>query len=129
MSAESRHDPRCPLCGSSTSEIPQGKLVCEDLVISGITVSRAGRRIKLSPNEFWLLVYLVHNKNRVVTRRMIEEHSWSLVNRENLTNAVDVYICYLRNKIDKGFENKLIHTVRGFGYLLGNASALDAVGA
>jgi DNA-binding response OmpR family regulator len=76
MTLDSRHDPRCPLCGSSTMEIPQGTLVCEDLVISGITVSRAGRRIKLTSNEFWLLVYLVHNKNRVVTRRMIEEHGY-----------------------------------------------------
>jgi DNA-binding response OmpR family regulator len=109
-------------------EIPQGKLVCEDLVIDGITVSRAGHRIKLSSNEFWLLVYLVHNKNRVVTRRMIEEHSWAHANREKLTNAVDVYICYLRSKIDKGFDKKLLHTVRGFGYLIGNAAALDHVG-
>ncbi len=109
-------------------DIPQGRMAAGDLVIDGISVSRAGKPIHVSPREFWLLVYLVKNQNRVVTRRMIEEHSWG-TSYEGLTNSVDVYINYLRNKIDKPFPAKLMHTVRGFGYMLSTQEVAESVQA
>jgi len=78
-------------------------------------VTRAGRRIDLSSREYMLLTYLMKNAGRVVTRSMIIEHVWSLA-YDTSTNVVDVYINYLRSKIDKGFQHKLIQTIRGVGY-------------
>jgi two-component system copper resistance phosphate regulon response regulator CusR len=78
-------------------------------------VERAGRRIELTSKEFTLLEYLMLNAGRRVTRAMIIEHVWDL-SFDTSTNVVDVYINYLRRKIDDGFEKKLIHTVRGVGY-------------
>jgi len=82
-------------------------------------VSRAGHRIDLTPREFALLEYLMRNAGRSVTRAMIIEHVWNF-SFDTMTNVVDVYINYLRKKVDQGFENKLIHTVRNVGYQLGN---------
>jgi DNA-binding response OmpR family regulator len=81
-------------------------------------VKRAGRRIDLTPREFALLEYLMRNAGRCVTRAMIIEHVWNF-SFDTMTNVVDVYINYLRKKIDQDFESKLIHTVRNVGYELG----------
>ncbi|HYH00139.1 MAG TPA: response regulator transcription factor [Terriglobales bacterium] len=78
-------------------------------------VERAGRRIDLTSKEFALLEYLMRNVGRRITRTMIVEHVWNL-SFDTATNIVDVYINYLRKKIDEGFTPKLIHTVRGVGY-------------
>ncbi len=80
-------------------------------------VIRAGREIELTAKEYTLLEYLVRNPNRVLTRTMIAEHVWDY-NYDSFTNVIDVYINYLRNKVDRGFPTKLIHTVRGVGYVL-----------
>ncbi len=83
-------------------------------------VERGGRRIDLTTREFSLLEYLMRNAGRKVTRSMIVEHVWNLT-FDTTTNVVDVYINYLRRKVDDGFPRKLIHTVRGVGYELGAA--------
>ncbi len=83
------------------------------------TVKRAGRRIELTPKEFALLEYLMRNAGRCVTRAMLIEHVWNFC-FDTMTNVVDVYINYLRKKVDESFETKLIHTVRGVGYQMGD---------
>lgn len=90
-----------------------------DLVldVTSHTVTRAGKDISLSSKEFALLEYLLRNKGRVLTRTMIENNLWNF-DYCGGTNAVDVYIRYLRKKIDDDFDPKLIHTVRGSGYVL-----------
>ena len=80
-------------------------------------VERAGRRIDLTTKEFLLLEYLMRNAGRRVTRSMIIEHVWNLA-FDTTTNVVDVYINYLRRKIDDGHPLKLIQTVRGVGYMV-----------
>lgn len=91
----------------------------DNLVLDTIThiVSRGEREIQLSVKEYALLEYLMRNIGSVVTRTMIAEHVWD-INFDTFTNVIDVYISYLRNKIDRGHETKLIHTVRGRGYVL-----------
>ncbi len=91
----------------------------EDLVLDTLThaVTRAGKEIPLSVKEYALLEYLIRNAGSVVTRTMISEHVWD-INFDTFTNVIDVYISYLRNKIDRDHETKLIHTVRGRGYAL-----------
>jgi heavy metal response regulator len=93
----------------------------DDLMMDTIThtVSRGEREIQLSVKEYALLEYLMRNTGSVVTRTMIAEHVWD-INFDTFTNVIDVYISYLRNKIDRGHETKLIHTVRGRGYVLKN---------
>jgi two-component system copper resistance phosphate regulon response regulator CusR len=86
-------------------------------------VERAGRRIDLTAKEFSLLEYLMRNAGRSVTRSMILEHVWNLT-FDTTTNLVDVYINYVRRKIDDGHATKLIHTVRGVGYELKAAAAV-----
>lgn len=80
-------------------------------------VERSGRRIELTAKEFALLEYLMRNSGRRLTRAMIVEHVWNL-SFDSTTNVVDVYINYLRRKVDDGFYPPLIHTVRGVGYQL-----------
>jgi two-component system, OmpR family, copper resistance phosphate regulon response regulator CusR len=80
-------------------------------------VTRAGKPIKLTQREYGVLEYLMRNAGRTVTRTMIVEHVWNL-GFEGLTNIVDVYINYLRSKIDGGSARPLIHTTRGVGYLM-----------
>ena len=80
-------------------------------------VTRAGKTIDLQPLEFALLEYLARNAGRVVSKTMIMEHVWDY-NFDPQTNVVEARICRLRDKIDRGFDNKLIHTVRGVGYVL-----------
>jgi len=91
----------------------------EDLVLnpSSRTVTRGGKKIYLTPREYDLLYFLMVNQGRVVTRMEIAENVWG-INFDRGTNYVDVYINYLRKKIDHGFNKKLIHTVRGVGYVL-----------
>jgi len=78
-------------------------------------VERSGRQIELTTKEFALLEYLMRNAGRRLTRAMIIEHVWNLT-FDSTTNVVDVYINYLRRKVDDGFSPALIHTVRGVGY-------------
>ena len=90
-----------------------------DLVVdcAGRTVERAGRPVTLSSKEFAVLEYLARNSGVVLSREMISRHIWNY-DYEGGSNVVDVYIRYLRKKLDEGFEPKLIHTVRGAGYVL-----------
>jgi two-component system OmpR family response regulator len=78
---------------------------------------RAGREIELRPREFALLEYLMRNAGRVVSKTMILSHVWDY-SFDPRTNVVDVLVFRLREKIDKGFETKILHTVRGIGYVL-----------
>ncbi|MEJ2068435.1 MAG: response regulator transcription factor [Deltaproteobacteria bacterium] len=95
------------------------KLSIADLVLDPIThkVARDNREISLTAKEYSLLEYLMRNQGRVLTRTMISEHVWD-IKHDTFTNVIDVYVNYLRNKIDKGFSKKLLHTVRGVGYKL-----------
>jgi DNA-binding response OmpR family regulator len=100
------------------SHLPsESVLVVADLKLDRVQriVERAGNRIDLTGKEFSLLEYLMRNAGRDVTRSMIIEHVWNL-SFDTTTNVVDVYINYLRRKIDDGHPVKLIHTVRGVGY-------------
>ncbi|MEM7371620.1 MAG: response regulator transcription factor [Bacteroidota bacterium] len=98
---------------------PINQLAVADLILDLDlkTAIRAGQQIKLTAKEFYLLQYLIQNKNRVVNRMEILENVWN-VHFDLGTNVVDVYMAYLRKKIDKPFGQKLIHTVVGMGYLL-----------
>src|SRR6185312_8831955 len=89
------------------------------------SVRRGGKPIELTPKEFALLEFLMIRQGRRVTRTMIIEHVWN-ASFDSSTNVVDVYIIYLRTKVDGGFETKLIRTVRGVGYQLGVAADGDA---
>ena len=93
--------------------------ILADLVVDfdAKQVKRNGKSIQLTAKEFSLLEYLARNKGRVRSRLEIAEAVWDL-NFETGTNFIDVYINYLRNKIDKNFSPKLIHTITGFGYVL-----------
>ena len=82
------------------------------------TVHRGGRLIDLTPKEFGLLEYFMRNPGQQITRNMIIEHVWKL-SPDTMTNVVDVYVNYLRKKIDEGAPVKLIRTVRGVGYEFG----------
>lgn len=85
--------------------------------ISSRKVARGGKDILLSAKEYELLQYLAVNNGIVLSREKIEDHIWNY-DYEGGTNVVDVYIRYLRKKIDEGYDKKLIHTVRGMGYVL-----------
>lgn len=97
------------------------QLVCDDLTIDihNYLVTRAGKEIKLSRKEFTLLEYLMRNKNQILSKDKIIEHVWNF-DSDVLPNTVEVYIGYLRNKIDKPFKGQvnLLKTIRGFGYKL-----------
>jgi len=79
------------------------------------TVTRAEKNINLTAKEFSLLVLLSRNKGKVISKQEIMEKVWEL-SFDTGTNTIEVYISFLRNKIDKPFESKLIHTKPGFGY-------------
>lgn len=85
--------------------------------ISAKRVTRGNREIRLSSREFALLEYMIKNAGRVLSREQIENNLYNF-DYEGGTNVIDVYIRYLRKKIDEGFDDKLIHTVRGSGYVL-----------
>jgi DNA-binding response OmpR family regulator len=90
-----------------------------DLVLDPVAhrVTRSGRVIELTSREYSLLQYFLQHPNQVLTRTMIVEQVWGY-DFDNFSNVVDVYVNYLRNKVDRGFEPKLIQTIRGVGYLL-----------
>ncbi|MBR5230131.1 MAG: response regulator transcription factor [Firmicutes bacterium] len=102
---------------TAVSNSPVYKLADLVLDTTSHSVSRADVNIKLSAKEFALLEYLLRNKGKVLSRENIENNLWNF-DYEGGTNAVDVYIRYLRKKIDEDFEPKLIHTVRGVGYVI-----------
>jgi two-component system OmpR family response regulator len=95
------------------------RLTMGDLSMSLLTreVTRGGRKIELQPIEFSLLEYLMRSAGRVVSKTMIMEHVWNY-NFDPQTNVVEARICRLRDKIDRDVDKKLIHTVRGVGYVL-----------
>ncbi|MBI5018294.1 MAG: response regulator transcription factor [Deltaproteobacteria bacterium] len=90
-----------------------------DLTLDPATrrVSRGGGPIELTAKEFSLLEYMMRHPGQVLTRTMISEHVWDQ-SFDSYTNVIDVYVNYLRKKVDQGFDLKLIHTVRGVGYVL-----------
>jgi DNA-binding response OmpR family regulator len=81
------------------------------------TVRRAGREIQLTGTEYDLLEYLMMKSNQVVTRTMINEHVWR-DDYDSLSNLINVYVNHLRKKVDTGFSKRLIHSIRGIGYIL-----------
>ncbi|PIU40967.1 MAG: DNA-binding response regulator [Candidatus Omnitrophica bacterium CG07_land_8_20_14_0_80_42_15] len=95
------------------------KFKVADLTLDLLThkVTRADKEIGLTTKEYALLEYLMRNAGTVVTRTKISEHVWD-IDFDTFTNTIDVYINYLRKKIDSGAKKKLIHTVRGRGYIL-----------
>ncbi|OGT97580.1 MAG: DNA-binding response regulator, partial [Geobacteraceae bacterium GWB2_52_12] len=90
-----------------------------DLRLDPVThkVWRGDKEIDLTAKEYGLLEYLVRNPNTVLSRAMIAEHVWDYA-FDSFTNIIDVYVNYLRKKVDKDYSTKLIHTVRGQGYIL-----------
>jgi len=97
-------------------------LQVEDLELDRVThiVHRGGRGIELSPKEFALLEFLMRHAGQPVSRASIVEQVWKL-NFDTLTNVVDVYINYLRRKVDSGYDRALIRTIRGVGYQIGSS--------
>jgi two-component system, OmpR family, copper resistance phosphate regulon response regulator CusR len=105
---------------SNKENIPVGQILhAGDLEMNLDTkeVKRDGRKINLTAKEFQLLEYLMRNKNRMLTRADISVNVWDMDFHSN-TNVIDVYVSYLRNKVDKNFPEKLIHTQVGMGYML-----------
>ena len=100
------------------SEIRVGDLAID---LARHKVTREGRNLALTAKEFALLEYLARHAGEVVTRTMIAEHVWN-IDFDNFSNVIDVYIRYLRRKVDDPFEEKLIQTRRGVGYVLGATS-------
>ncbi len=103
----------------STKVTEPTRLTTGDLSLDFVTreVVRADKKIDLQPREFALLEYLMHHPGRVVSKSMIMEHVWGY-DFDPQTNVVDVLVCRLRNKVDRDFDQKLIHTHRGVGYAL-----------
>lgn len=95
------------------------KLKVADLVLNKkiFEVRRGGKLIQLTPKEFMLMQYLMSNKDRILTREMILNRVW-FYSPDVKTRIVDVHMVYLKKKIDKGFDKKLIHSVRGLGYTI-----------
>ncbi|MGH9575739.1 MAG: winged helix-turn-helix domain-containing protein [Candidatus Acidiferrales bacterium] len=104
---------------------PETVLCVDDLELNRVerTVNRGGRRIELTPKEFGLLEHLMRNAGQRVTRAQIIQQVWNL-SFDTMTNVVDVYINYLRKKVDNGAQVKLIHTIRGVGYKIEAAQAV-----
>lgn len=103
------------------------KLQVGDLSLDCIRrkVIRSNENIELAPKEFSILEYMMRNRGRPLSRTMIVEHVWDM-DYDGLTNIVDVYIRHLRSKIDDKFPAKLIHTVRGIGYMLDSSDTAPA---
>jgi len=116
---------RALLRRNTDNNLPNGNLLCiADLEMNLDTkkVTRSGINISLTATEFRLLEYLLRNRNRVVSRADIGEQVWNIGFDTN-TNTIDVYINYLRKKIDKEFSVKLLHTQVGFGYIMKEIAA------
>ena len=96
-------------------------LTIDDLTLDLIshTVKRNGNEIVLTPKEYSILEYLMHNKNKIISRTKLVEHVYDY-HFDTETNIIDVYINKLRSKIDQGADKQLIHTVRGIGYIIKN---------
>ena len=103
--------------GGNSSEATSYKIADLELFPEEMKVSRAGNPINLTPKEYKLLELLIKSKGRTVSKQTIAEDVWD-INFETGTNTIEVYINFLRNKVDKGFEKKLIHTRPGYGYYL-----------
>jgi heavy metal response regulator len=103
---------------SRSSVVRVGDLELDRL---SLAVKRAGKRIDLTSKEYSLLEYLMSNAGRVLSRTMIIEHVWDQ-SFDGITNIVDVYVRHLRNKVDDPYEHKLIRTVRGVGYTIGDGA-------
>jgi two-component system, OmpR family, copper resistance phosphate regulon response regulator CusR len=103
------------------TELPSESLQVADLELDlkEKVARREGKVVELTAKEFSLLEYLMINKGRVVSKVDIAEKVWD-INFDTGTNFIEVYVNYLRNKVDKGFSNKLIHTIVGMGYMLKN---------
>ena len=97
----------------------QTELKVGDLVLDMVShkVSRNGEEIELTGKEYSLLEYFMRNEGKVLTRTMIAEHVWDY-NFDTFTNVIDVYVNHLRKKIDKKYPDKLLHTLRGVGYVM-----------
>lgn len=100
--------------GEELKELRYADLILDPLKRKAI---RDGREIDLTTREYALLEYMIRNPEKVLTRAMIAEHVWDYT-FDTMSNVIDVYINHLRNKIDKGFSRRLIHTIRGAGYML-----------
>lgn len=100
--------------GGRTNVLTAGDLT---LNMAAQSVSRAGKEIGLTPKEYALLEYMMRNKGIVLSREMIEDNLWNF-DYEGGTNVVDVYVSFLRKKVDTGFDKKLIQTVWGTGWVL-----------
>jgi two-component system, OmpR family, copper resistance phosphate regulon response regulator CusR len=81
------------------------------------TCHRSGKKVELTPKEFALMEYLIRNQGRVISKTEIAEKVWD-INFDTGTNVIEVYVSYLRNKLDRPFDKKLIHTMFGLGYVL-----------
>jgi two-component system OmpR family response regulator len=104
--------------GAADTVLKVGELELDRL---GHTVSRKGKAIPLQPREFRLLEYLMQHAGQVVTRTMLLENVWDY-HFDPQTNVIDVHISRLRAKIDKGFDEPLLHTIRGAGYMIRDAT-------
>ena len=100
-------------------QVPDTRLRVADLEMDTVRrkVSRAGRPVDLKPKEYALLEFLMRHSDRPVTKSLIIEHVWD-IHFDSVSNVVEVHINSLRNKIDRGFDAPLIHTIRGVGYVL-----------
>ncbi len=88
-----------------------------ELNLDAKTCTRSGKKIELTPKEFALTEYLIRNQGRVISKTEIAEKVWD-INFDTGTNVIEVYVSYLRNKLDRPFDKKLIHTMFGLGYVL-----------
>ncbi|MGB3077793.1 MAG: response regulator transcription factor [Saprospiraceae bacterium] len=102
-------------------EVPPPKLILTfadtEMNLTGKEFIRQGKKIELTPKEFALMEYFIRHQGRVISKAEIADKVWD-INFETTSNVVEVYVNYLRNKVDKPFEKKIIHTVFGVGYVL-----------
>jgi len=108
---------RALLRRGSESKAPILKIIDLELDPMSRRVTRGGKPIRLTTKEYALLEYMMRNPDRVLSRTRIGEHVWDM-NFDPESNVIDVYVSHLRNKVDKGFDVSLIHTLRGQGYML-----------
>ncbi len=111
---------RALLKRTMNQQLPTGNILKVgdlELNVDSKEITRNGRHIQLTAKEFQLLEYLMRNRNRVVSRADIAEKVWEL-DFDTKTNVIDVYVNFLRKKVDRGFEGKLIHTQVGMGYIM-----------
>ncbi len=110
--------------GNRSNKFAEGDLIMD---VEKRTVTRGGKEIQILPKEFSILEYLLRNKGNVVSREQIEDRIWNYEYSGN-SNNVDVYMSKLRKKIDDGYDEKLIHTIRGAGWVLRRNSSQNGEG-